>query len=480
MLNPDQLRRLVRLKSMPKYAQALSVAAEEYFPEYGIIHPKDVAAAWATFALEMDKFRTLEENLKYSPKRIRDVWPSRFSSIAKARPYAHNAQKLANKVYGGRYGNNTKNDGWMHRGSGPIMTTFLSNFEMVKTITGIDVVANPEILRTDPDVGMQAACIFWKHKKISRLANNEQLTGVRRTVSGGEYGLDDFKVYYYRALKMLLEEGYSGAPESGTVKTGDASEMPKAKETKPNPKSKILPLYRPKQSDAVTLAVLQKFGNQMPSKRATDKIKVLMVRGYYLNSMGRKGENDRAIYDDAIFVVSPEGIQSFNGNSDPSVYRKRVATIKAPQNIRYRPGLHGMSRKAGPYPAFRQDAHCTVVRDGVGDDTGMFYVNFHRGGVNGTSSLGCLTVPPHQWDEFYRLLKGLLDKHDQDNFYVTLVEYAGDNPPVTIPKNEQSKNGASNTAVGVAVVAGGLMVAVAEWFGGFSTWVGDLLKGILQ
>ena len=174
----------------------------------------------------------------------------------------------------------------------------------------------------------------------------------------------------------------------------------------------------------------------------------------------------------------PDGVQPFNGNSDPSVYRSRVATIKAPQAIRYKPGLHGYKRKDGPYPAFRQDADCTVVRDGVGDDTGMFYVNLHRGGVDGTSSLGCLTIPPHQWDEFHGLLTSLLRKHGQETFFVTLVEYPGDKPPVDVqpqtPAQPTAGKPPTNIPVaGVAVVAvGGL---VASWWDRLATWIGGLL-----
>ena len=100
MLNADQLRRLARAKTTPPYAAAFAEAAAKYMPQYGITDPKDVAAAWATFATETGGFRIMEENMSYSAKRLMQVWPSRFKSMKTANAYARNPQKLANKVYG--------------------------------------------------------------------------------------------------------------------------------------------------------------------------------------------------------------------------------------------------------------------------------------------------------------------------------------------------------------------------------------------
>ncbi|MCY1745057.1 hypothetical protein [Ensifer sp. SL37] len=50
------------------------------------------------------------ENLYYSAERLTQVWPSRFPTIASAKPFARNPRKLANKVYGGRMGNTAPDD----------------------------------------------------------------------------------------------------------------------------------------------------------------------------------------------------------------------------------------------------------------------------------------------------------------------------------------------------------------------------------
>ncbi|RVG86221.1 lysozyme [Sinorhizobium meliloti] len=193
-----------------------------------------------------------------------------------------------------------------------------------------------------------------------------------------------------------------------------------------NPISQLLPLHRPKQTAAVSRAVLQKFHDLMPADGHDDSVAVVAVRGYYLNTLGKEGANDRGVYDDAIFVVEPEGVHNFNGNTDPGRFGRGIAKLKSHQAIRYRPGPHGFSRRNGPYPAFRQDSNCTVIRDGIGEDTdspaGRFWINLHRGNITSTSSLGCQTVPPHQWNEFKTLIDGLLKKHSQETFYYLLVD----------------------------------------------------------
>lgn len=189
-----------------------------------------------------------------------------------------------------------------------------------------------------------------------------------------------------------------------------------------NPRSRLLPRLRPRQEPAVTRALLKKYQASIPEDGLNDAVFVVAVRGYYANTFGAAGVNDRGVYDDAVFVVDEERVHPFNGNTDPSRFKKGIARLKAPQVVRYKPGPHGYKRKNGPYPAFRQDSDCTVLRDQKGEDTGMFYINLHRGGITTTSSAGCQTIPPHQWEEFRSLVNMLLKKNGQDTFYYLLVD----------------------------------------------------------
>ncbi|MGR9235041.1 lysozyme (plasmid) [Rhizobium leguminosarum] len=193
-----------------------------------------------------------------------------------------------------------------------------------------------------------------------------------------------------------------------------------------NPASQLLPLNRPKQSAELTRSAYAKYLDLVPADGRGNAVTILAVRGYYLDTIGKQGANDRGVYDDALFVLEPNDVYSFNGNTDPGRFGRGIAKLKSHQAVRYRPGLHGFSRKDGPYPAFRQDSDCTVTRDETGDDTDnanhRFWINLHRGGVTTTSSLGCQTVPPHQWNEFKTLVDKLLKKHGQETFYYLLID----------------------------------------------------------
>lgn len=74
------------------------------------------------------QFQPVSENLNYSARRLTEVWPSRFPTIASAAPYAGNPRKLANKVYGARLGNTDDNDGWLYRGRGLAQITGKTNY----------------------------------------------------------------------------------------------------------------------------------------------------------------------------------------------------------------------------------------------------------------------------------------------------------------------------------------------------------------
>ena len=161
--------------------------------------------------------------------------------------------------------------------------------------------------------------------------------------------------------------------------------------------------------------------------RTKSIVTVLAVRGYYLDSMGKKGVNDRGIYDDACFIDSPTLFVSVNWNTDPSSYRKGSGKASSKGMASLKCGI--WDYKIGPHkgksPACRQAGNVTVIRDGKNgdyEDTGDFAINHHWGSSVGTSSAGCQTAPPKQWPSYINPLVAELKRYNQKTFKYVLID----------------------------------------------------------
>lgn len=179
----------------------------------------------------------------------------------------------------------------------------------------------------------------------------------------------------------------------------------------------MLPNSRPKATRALIERLAKKAAKDLPT------VYLVGVRNYYTDSFD-PGGSGRGVYDDAAFIVGPETFAAFNFNSDPSAFRKNIATLVPGVHL-YRPGNHGISRPGGGYPAFRpatKNEELPVTRDGVSVPWPGVAINIHRGGNTTTSSEGCQTVPPKQWDAFHALLTKELKAAGQKTFPYILLE----------------------------------------------------------
>lgn len=182
----------------------------------------------------------------------------------------------------------------------------------------------------------------------------------------------------------------------------------------------IKPRFRPQWDRSRVLI------NLMTNGVDTHKPAILAVRGYYRDSMGEAGENDRGLYDDAMFVITRTEFRSFNANTDPSRFRKGIATL-LPGVHPYRLGWHKRGQKTG-HRALRpatKGEELPVSRDGIRDPWPGVAINLHRGGWTTTSSEGCQTVHPEQWQEFYDMVERVMDEYDVKTIPYCLIEAQG-------------------------------------------------------
>lgn len=156
------------------------------FVKYGMnVHPRCVTYFLSQSAHESQGFSRLEESLFYRAERMMEVWPKRFPTYAEAAPYARNPQALANHVYCNRMGNGPESsgDGWHYRGRGYIQLTGKDAYQQVGAITGLPLVANPDLV-THQDYVLECALGFWKWKNLNPLCISDMFTEVTKRVHG--------------------------------------------------------------------------------------------------------------------------------------------------------------------------------------------------------------------------------------------------------------------------------------------------------
>jgi lysozyme len=181
--------------------------------------------------------------------------------------------------------------------------------------------------------------------------------------------------------------------------------------------SPIVPPTRPNFSAVEANRLLLSYGVKAPA--------ILGSRGYYRDTMGAVGKNDRGIYDDAIVVITPSCYKAFNANCDPSIGRPGMAVL-APGAWDYKLGIHNLSKdpKLHPhYEALVQAAPVSVNRDGGKHETGYFGINIHKGGYNTTSSEGCQTIYPDEWDDFIATVKAEIARYALRTIPYVLTEW---------------------------------------------------------
>lgn len=192
---------------IPTWTRALNDAMDLF----DVSTPHRVAAFLAQIAHESDEFRRLVENLNYTAKRLMQVWPKRFTSLAKARRYERQPKKLANYVYANRLGNGDEasGDGWRFRGRGLLQITGRGNYRATAQALALPLEDSPELLE-QPGVAALSAAQFWKSRGLNELADDrntdnddEDFVTISVIINGGRTGLESRKRYWARAKAVL-------------------------------------------------------------------------------------------------------------------------------------------------------------------------------------------------------------------------------------------------------------------------------------
>ncbi|MFD3811180.1 glycoside hydrolase family 19 protein [Rhodococcus sp. NPDC058639] len=173
-VTPDELARIVPGVAPEKINEFIAPLNDAML-QNGIDTPVRQAAFIAQLAVESDSFRTFEE-------------------YASGRAYEGRAD----------LGNTQPGDGERYKGRGAIQITGRHNYEKLSQHTGVDFVANPELLATKENAFTTAAW-YWTSRNLNQVADTAGIVRVSELVNGGHHALQRRVADFERGLSVLLQ-----------------------------------------------------------------------------------------------------------------------------------------------------------------------------------------------------------------------------------------------------------------------------------
>jgi putative chitinase len=142
--------------------------------------------------------KNLTENINYTPERMAEVWPTRYSSAAAVRAKFGSAagwQSFAmDVIYGGRMGNRPgTRDGSTYIGRGGPQWTGRDGYSACAKLTGLPAVEKPESIAAF-EVQPEVCAAFWTWKGLNRFADVGDFVGGVKVWNGGTNGMADRKL----------------------------------------------------------------------------------------------------------------------------------------------------------------------------------------------------------------------------------------------------------------------------------------------
>ena len=197
MLSPEKLH---TLGIGAEWSEPLTTT----FVTFTIFTAKEQAAFIGQCSHECNHFKTLEENLNYRAETLQKLFGHKFKA-GEVELYAHNPEKIANRIYANRGGNRDEASGDGHRfhGRGCIQLTFHDNYWHCGQALNRDFVSHPELVAT-PMYAALSAGWFWTTHGCNALAESGDEEGLCRRINGGTFGLQERIALTQKATSILV------------------------------------------------------------------------------------------------------------------------------------------------------------------------------------------------------------------------------------------------------------------------------------
>ncbi len=177
--------------------------------QFGIDGPLRMSHLIGQCQHESANFTHFVENLSYSGAALWSLFHTHFSSADEANTFAHQSERIANRIYSNRMGNGDEQsgDGWLYRGRGALQTTGHDNYKELGTFLSVDLLSNPDLVATD--YIMASAAFFFKSNGLWSICDigitNDVIIQITKRINGGVLGLSERIQYTTKFYNLLVD-----------------------------------------------------------------------------------------------------------------------------------------------------------------------------------------------------------------------------------------------------------------------------------
>jgi putative chitinase len=211
--------------------QIIGEKGNEVLTRFGInANSKRLCHFLAQVSHECMGFTRVEEGLNYSAGRMLEVFGvgkhSARITPSEAQRLAGHQEAFAERVYGlgnptmaRSLGNTQPGDGYRYRGRGFMQITGRDAYQDASNRSGVDFVANPDIV-VQPFYALMTAAAFWDKKNLNPYADQNNIEQLTKRINGAYNGLADRKSQFATAQRLwggsATAAGRSLGPSSGS------------------------------------------------------------------------------------------------------------------------------------------------------------------------------------------------------------------------------------------------------------------------
>jgi len=165
--------------------------------------PQRVSMFIAQVGHESGGLNHTKENLNYKAEGLTKIFPKYFKDVD-PNDYAHNPEKIANRVYANRMGNGDEDsgDGFKFCGRGLIQLTGRDNYTRFAHDIGMELDEAVTYLGTAEGAAMSAGW-FWSKNGLNELADAGDVVHCTKKINGGTIGLEERTALYEEALGIF-------------------------------------------------------------------------------------------------------------------------------------------------------------------------------------------------------------------------------------------------------------------------------------